>query len=45
MSGAFVSYVWAAYAISLAGLAAMTGAALAAWRRARRAVQDSETKP
>ena len=45
MSGPFVDYVWAAYAVSLLVLCVTVMATLAAYRRARRAVQDSETKP
>jgi len=44
MSGPFAGYVWAAYAVSLAGLAAMLVVTLAAYRKARRAVKDLETK-
>jgi heme exporter protein CcmD len=45
MSGPFAAYVWAAYAISLAALALTVVVTLVAYRKAKRAVQDSETKP
>jgi heme exporter protein CcmD len=45
MSGPFVEYVWAAYAVSIVALGLTVVATLMAYRNARRAVQDSETKP
>jgi len=49
MSGPFVAYVWAAYGISLFGLALMVVVTLAAYHKAKaraaQDVQDSETKP
>jgi heme exporter protein CcmD len=45
MSGPFALYVWIAYSVSLAGLAATIAVTFAAYRRAKRAVKDSETKP
>lgn len=43
---AFAEYVWAAYAVSFAGVVLITTITLARWRKAKRAlkaVQDSET--
>ena len=44
MSGPFVSYVWAAYGISLCTLALTVVVTLAAYHKAKRAIKDSETK-
>jgi len=44
MSGPFAAYVWGAYAVSLMGLALMVVATLLSYRKAKRAVKDSETK-
>lgn len=45
MSGPFVEYVWVAYGLTALVLGLTIAVTLAAYRNARRAVQDSETKP
>ena len=44
--GGYAFYVWSAYGVSVLGIGALIASTLAAWRKAKRALdvlQDSET--